>query len=324
MTLDLPLRATHAFLEEADDFLLTTHVNSDADGLGACMAWAQLLRGLGKRADIGLPEPPVDQCSFLAGWDGVRHFADLDLARYRCAIVADCPSLDRIGPVSPSLSPDIRLLNIDHHRGNEGFGAVNIVAEISSTCELLYHLAIGLGYAIDAAVAAQLYAGILFDTGGFRFSLTTATTFEVAADLVRRGVRLDAIAEGVFGNKSLGAVKQRGQAIESLVLRLGGRVAVLQLDHEAMGAGEPDEVVNYGLMIRGVEVAVLLKERAPGCYRISLRSRDRVDVSQVAGTFGGGGHARAAGLERTGVPQDIVESVLAEIDRHLRFSNNYS
>ena len=317
MILDLKLTATHAFIEEADDFLLTTHVNSDADGIGACMAWAHLLRGLGKRADIGLPEPPAGQCSFLADWDGVRHFADLDLTRYRCAIVADCPSLDRIGPVRPGLSPDIRLLNIDHHQGNERFGAVNIVEEISSTCELLYHLASGLGYEVDAVAADQLYAGILFDTGGFRFSLTTATTFEVAADLVRRGARLDAIAEGVFGNKSFGSVKQRGQAIESLVLRLGGRVAVLHLDHAAMSAGEPDEVVNYGMMIQGVEVAVLLKERAPGCYRVSLRSRDKVDVSQVASTFGGGGHARAAGLELTGVPQDIVEDILTEISRYL-------
>lgn len=317
MTLDLQLKATRAFIEAADDFLLTTHVNSDADGLGACMAWAHLLRSLGKRADIGLPEPPAGQCSFLFGWDGVRHFADLDLSRYRCAIVSDCSSLDRIGPLRPSLSPNVRLLNIDHHQDNECFGAVNIVEEVSSTCELLYHLAIGLGYEIDSVAADQLYAGILFDTGGFRFSLTTDTTFEVAADLVRRGARLDAIAQDVFGNKSFGSVKQRGQAIESLVLRLEGRVAVLHLDREAMSAGEPDEVVNYGLMIRGVEVAVLLKERAPGCYRISLRSRDKVDVSQVAGTFGGGGHARAAGLELMGAPQDIVENVLAEIDRYL-------
>ena len=313
----LQLKATRAFIEAADDFLLTTHVNSDTDGLGACMAWVHLLKGLGKRADIGLPEPPADQCSFLAGWDGVRHFADLDLTRYHCAIVADCPSLDRIGPVRPGLRPDIRLLNIDHHQDNECFGAVNIVEEVSSTCELLYHLAIGLGYEIDAVAAAQLYAGILFDTGGFRFSLTTATTFEVAADLVRRGARLDAIAQDVFGNKSFGSVKQRGYAIDSLVLRLGGRVAVLHLDCAAMSAGEPDEVVNYGLMIKGVEVAVLLKERAPGCYRVSLRSRAKVDVSQVAGTFGGGGHTRAAGLELTGVPEDIVENILDEIGRHL-------
>lgn len=315
--MDLKLTAVRAFIEQEDDFLLTTHINSDADGLSACMALSRLLQSLGKRADIGLPDPPADQCYFLDGWDDVRHYADLDLASYHSAIVVDCPSLDRTGPVAENLGDGTRILNIDHHRGNEGFGAINLVDDVSSTCEFVYHLATGLGYEIDAAMATQLYTGIIFDTGGFRFSLTKPATFEAAAALVQKGVRLDYIADHVFGNKSFRSVKQLGVAIDSMELHRENRVAVLHLTREEMQAGDPDEVVNYGLMVKGVEVAVLLKEQDPGRYRISLRSRDTIDVSQIAGVFGGGGHARASGLRLEGERGEITEKILAEIGRSL-------
>jgi phosphoesterase RecJ-like protein len=315
--LDLKLITAQEFIEQGDDFLLTTHVNSDADGLAACLALAHLLRTLGKRADIGLPDPPAGQCYFLDGWDDVRHYADLDLKSYRCAIVADCPTLDRIGAVQQGLDADIRILNIDHHHGSDPFGTVNLVGNYSSTCELVYHLATGLNYEIDDAVAAQLYTGIIFDTGGFRFSLTQPSTFEAAADLARKGVRLDYLADHVFGNKSLDSVKQRDLAIANLALHHEGQVAVLYLDLDAMRAGDPEEVANYGLMVKGVEVAVLFKEQELGCYRISLRSRDKIDVSQIAGAFGGGGHPRASGLRLEGEIGEIHEKILAEIGRHL-------
>ena len=315
--MDLKLQAVRAFIEQGDDFLLTTHVNSDADGLGACMALARLLQGLGKRADIGLPEPPAEQCYFLAGWSDVHHYADLDLSGYGSAIIVDCPSLDRIGPVRENLPSGIRILNIDHHHGNDNFGEINLAEDISSTCELVYHLVAGLGYEIDAAMATQLYTGIIFDTGSFRFSLTKPSTFAVAGALVQLDVRLDDIANHVFGNKSFGSVKQLGLAIDSMQLHLADRVAVLLLDREGMQAGDPDEVVNYGLMVKGVEVAVLLKEQEPRRYRVSLRSRDTVDVSEVAGLFGGGGHSRASGLRLEGEASEITETILAEIGRYL-------
>ena len=306
-----------AFIEQGDDFLLTTHVNSDADGLGACMALARLLQGLGKRADIGLPDPPAEQCYFLAGWPDVHHYADLDLSGYSSAIIVDCPSLDRIGPVRENLPTGLRILNIDHHHGNDSFGEINLTEEISSTCELVYHLVAGLGYEIDASMATQLYTGIIFDTGSFRFSLTKPSTFAVAGTLVQLGVRLDDIANHVFGNKSFGSVKQLGLAIDSMQLHLADRVAVLHLNREDMQAGDPDEVVNYGLMVKGVEVAVLLKEQEPQRYRVSLRSRDTVDVSEVAELFGGGGHSRASGLRLEGEASEITKKILAEIGRYL-------
>lgn len=315
--MDLKLQAVRAFIEQGDDFLLTTHVNSDADGLGACMALARLLQGLGKRADIGLPDPPAEQCYFLAGWPDVHHYADLDLSGYSSAIIVDCPSLDRIGPVRENLPTGLRILNIDHHHGNDSFGEINLTEEISSTCELVYHLVAGLGYEIDASMATQLYTGIIFDTGSFRFSLTKPSTFAVAGTLVQLGVRLDDIANHVFGNKSFGSVKQLGLAIDSMQLHLADRVAVLHLNLEDMQAGDPDEVVNYGLMVKGVEVAVLLKEQEPQRYRVSLRSRDTVDVSEVAELFGGGGHSRASGLRLEGEASEITEKILAEIGRYL-------
>ena len=313
----LNLRESELFIEQEDHFLLTTHVKSDADGLGTCLAFARLLRSMGKRADIGLPEAPADQCYFLEDWGNVRYGLDLDLDSYRSIIVADCPSLSRIGPLHKHLNNDVRRLNIDHHSGNELFGDVNVVASSSSTCELFYHLAMGLGAEIDDAMAAQIYTGILFDTGGFRFSLTTPSTFEVAADLVRRGARLDYIADHVFGNTTLDLVRQRGQAIRRLELHQEGLIAVMQLDWDAMRAGDPDEVVNYGLMIKGVEVAILLKEQDPNCYRISLRSRASIDVARIARAFGGGGHARAAGLTLEGKPDEVTTRILTEISQQL-------
>ena len=166
--MDLKLTETRAFLEQGDDFLLTTHVSSDADGLSACLALMRLLRGAGKRADIGLPDPVADQCYFLDGWDQVHHHADLDLASYRCVIIADCPNIDRIGPVQDGLVAGVRILNVDHHRGNDHFGELNLTGDFSSTCELVYHLVVGLDYELDDAMAAQLYTGIIFDTGGLR------------------------------------------------------------------------------------------------------------------------------------------------------------
>ena len=247
----------------------------------------------------------------------MHHYADLDLSGYSSAIIVDCPSLDRIGPVRENLPTGLRILNIDHHHGNDSFGEINLTEEISSTCELVYHLVAGLGYEIDASMATQLYTGIIFDTGSFRFSLTKPSTFAVAGALVQLGVRLDDIANHVFGNKSFGSVKQLGLAIDSMQLHLADRVAVLHLNLEDMQAGDPDEVVNYGLMVKGVEVAVLLKEQEPQRYRVSLRSRDTVDVSEVAELFGGGGHSRASGLRLEGEASEITEKILAEIGRYL-------
>ncbi len=305
------------FVEQGQRFLLTTHVNSDADGIGASMAMQQLLQRIGKEADIGLPDPPADQCSFLDGWDRVRHIDELAANEYTHAIVLDCPNLERIGSVAAHIT-NLPTLTLDHHKSSQPIGQPSVVAtEVSSTCELVYHFAQAANWSLDESIAAALYTGILFDTGSFRFSLTTPATFEVAAQLVRFNIRLDLLSDQLFSNRSYAYVKQLGMAIDSLTLHCNERVAVLYLDEEAMRGGDPDGAVNYGLMIKGVEVAVLLKEYEKGAYRVSLRSQEGIDVNIVANAFSGGGHVRAAGCRMQGSLEEVTQLLLAEIKRHL-------
>ena len=312
------LHAARSFLEQGDDFLLTSHVNSDGDGIGGCLALGGLLRQMGKKAAIVLHDPPDDHYAFLDGWEAIQRAAPPNPPKADRAIVVDCPGLERIGDVATHIGGNTHILNIDHHKDNPGFGEANLVSPTaSSSSELVFHLATSMGLEIDARIAAQLYTGILFDTGGFRYSLTTPTTFEAAASLVRCGIRLEQIADQVFGNRSLAEVKQRGQAIDSLALHSDGRVASLHLNLAEMEAGDPDEVVNYGLLVTGVEVALMLKEQEPGKYRISLRSRDRVDVSQIAARFSGGGHARASGCRLEGSREEVEKELLDAIGKHL-------
>ena len=319
--LPLPdLAAAKAFFAAGDNFLLSSHVNSDGDAIGACLALKGLWAAAGKQATIVLHDnPPDPHYNFLVGWDTLRPVEKKSVdTKAQYAVVLDCPSLERIGDVQQCLDENTHTLNIDHHRGNELFGAANVVTEeVSSSCELVYHLAIACDMEIDQDIATQLYTGILFDTGGFRFSLTRPTTFEAAADLVRRGVHLDYIADQLFSNKNLGLVKQLGAAIDSLALHHTDQVAMLYLSRADLEAGDPDEVVNQGLMIKGVEVAVLLKEEEPQQYRVSLRSRDRIDVNQIAGHFGGGGHVKASGCRLKGYREEVERQLLDEIGKHL-------
>lgn len=308
------MEAAQRFLAEGDDFLLTSHVNSDGDGIGGCLALRRLLQKLDKKAVVVLPDAPDRRYEFLEDWKTIRQADSLPPGEVRCAIVLDCPSLERLGDLQRRIDQRTRILNVDHHQDNASFGEVNLVSPaVSSSSEMIYHLIAAMGQKIDAAMAAQLYAGILFDTGGFRFSLTTPTTFEVAAALVRCGIPLDRIADRIFGHKSLAEVKQLGRAIDSLALHFGGRVAVMRLTCEEMGAGDPEEVVNYGLLVNGVEVAVLIREMEPGRFRVSLRSREQVNVNPIAARFGGGGHIRASGCRLAGTWEEVERKLLAAI-----------
>ena len=311
------LDAAAAFLRSGEDFLITAHVNPDGDAVGAALAVQGFLRQLGRRSTVVLQDPPGDGYAFLEGSGGIVEARDAAGGRRR-AVVLDCSSLERIGRAADRLADGAAVLNIDHHPDNQRFGTANLASDaVCSTCEMLYHLAAHMGLDLDRSLAELLCAGILFDTCCFRYSLTTPTSMEVGADLVRRGARVDRVADGLYSNASLGSVKLIGKAIDSLELHCGDRVAMLGLGRRDLDLGDPEAVVNYGLMVRGVEAAVLLREEEPGRFRISLRSREPVDVSAVARRFGGGGHAQASGCRVEGEPRAVRSRLLAALEEVL-------
>lgn len=307
-----------AFLGGVEEVMLTSHVNSDGDGIGGCLALAGLLRRLGKSPSIVLQDVPADLYGFLDDIGTIEQASDPVRQKFDHVIVLDCPSLDRIGAAAGAIAEGARLLNLDHHIDNTRFAEINIATDdVCSTCELVYHVAMHMGLEIEADTAAQLYTGIIFDTGGFRYSLTTPTSMEVAADLVRRGARLDQIADRLYNNQTLGSVKLIGRAVDSMELYCDDRFAILHLTHHDMQLGDPEAAVNYGLMVGGVEVSALLKEEQPGKFRISLRSRETVDVSALAHEFGGGGHARAAGCRMEGSAHDVKQRLHQAVEKVL-------
>lgn len=311
------LDAAADFLRGGDGFLITAHVNADGDAIGAVLAMEGLLRQLGKDSTAVLEERPGDAYAFLPGTAGIVE-AGAAGGGHRRAVVLDCSSLARTGPVAECLADGASVLNIDHHPDNQRFGSANLASDaVSSTCEMLYHLAVHMDLELDRSLSELLAAGLLFDTCCFRYSLTTPESMEVGADLRRRGARLDRVADGLYSNATLGSVKLIGRAIDSLELHCGDRFALLGLNRRDLALGDPEAIVNYGLMVRGVEAAALIREQEPGRFRVSLRSRDDVDVSAVARRFGGGGHAQASGCSIEGEAAAVRSRLLAAVEEAL-------
>jgi len=308
-----------AFLDAGDDFVITSHINSDGDGIGASLACARVLRHRGKKCRIVLQDIPEEPLEFLEGWYDLQEASEPPECQAPYAIVVDCPSLERIGRVRSYLSEDCHILNVDHHQDNREFGEVNASTDqVCSSCELLFHLFAGMGIPFDRELAELLYAGIIYDTGAFRYSLTTPTSFEVAAELVRLGARLDYVADQLYNRCTLPSVKLIGTAIDSMELYGEGRIAILYLTQADLQSGDPDETVNYGLMVKGVEAVALLREETSDFHRVSLRSRDTVDVRAVAATFGGGGHERAAGCRIEGARGQVQQALLAQLEKAMQ------
>ena len=311
------LDAAADFLRGGDGFLITAHVNADGDAIGAVLAMEGLLRQLGKDSTAVLEERPGDAYAFLPGTAGIVE-APAAGGGHRRAVVLDCSSLARTGPVAECLADGASVLNIDHHPDNQRFGSANLASDaVSSTCEMLYHLAVHMDLELDRSLSELLAAGLLFDTCCFRYSLTTPESMEVGADLRRRGARLDRVADGLYSNATLGSVKLIGRAIDSLELHCKDRFALLGLNRRDLALGDPEAIVNYGLMVRGVEAAALIREQEPGRFRVSLRSRDDVDVSAVARRFGGGGHAQASGCSIEGEAAAVRSRLLAAVEEAL-------
>jgi len=311
-------------LEDAGSVAITTHVNPDGDGIGAACALALGLRRLGKRVRLLFADAPAALYDYLPGIDGVSVLDEQAARRRRGVDVllsCDCGDYSRLGAVAELRRKT--LLNIDHHHSNERFGDVNVIEpKTACTCQMAGKLLRRLRVELDADLATCLYTGLVFDTGRFMHSNTSAAVFRFAAQLLGSGIDAAAINRRLSYTRSLHDLRWQRVAIERLRVdrsepRLAG-IGIARAQIRSLGAPEDwGDLVEIPRSLAGVEVAYLLREQN-GAVRCSLRANPPYVVGSIAEAFGGGGHAQAAGCTIAGSLAKVRARLLPRLREALR------
>jgi phosphoesterase RecJ-like protein len=303
-------------LESCKRPLVVSHIDPDGDAIGTQLAFGEYLRRIGAPPTLVRESEIPSKYQFLAGVEQVIPVGDISAGtEFDLAVVLECPSMDRLGSAAQLIGERTTVINIDHHQGNVLSAAVSWVdVSASSVGELAYEYFQGIGFEIDPVMATHLYTAILTDTGRFRFASTTPRNLAIAADLVRAGADPRMITDRVYYNVDPAVMKLTGRVLTDLEYFDGGRICIMSLTRAMLaetGAdiADTEGLVDYSLFTCGVSVGALLREIDIDRTKVSLRSRDGLDIAAVAARWGGGGHRNAAGC--------TISMTLAETRREL-------
>ena len=305
-------------IRNGNRFLITSHISPDGDAVGTSLGLQRILESLGKSALVWHRDPAPEIYRELAGAAGIHVGAippDFGTSQPIDWVIAlECPTPDRHGLVEAlGHHPTV---NLDHHRGNSGYGEIRWIDEESPAVgEMVAELARRLGATLDRATANLLYLALHTDTGGFRFANATARAFVAAAKLVDAGAQPEVVAGWLYERRPLASLRLLAEALATLQVEPDGRIATIEINPAMLkraGAGpaESDGVVDLPRSIAGVEAVALLRDLGNGQCKLSLRSRGEVDVERIARIWGGGGHRNAAGCTVEGTPQGLRDGVV--------------
>lgn len=308
-------------LLESKHIFLATHVHPDGDAVGSLIAMGLALEALDKNVTLYNENSLPAVYRFLPSINRiVRHANAID--DYDTAVIMDCGNLKRIGRLHTTIARVPVIINIDHHITNTGFGHLKFIdTSASATTEIVYRLIRKMGLSISRDMATSIYTGILTDTGSFRFSNTSRAAFDICSEMVGLGVDPYDVAQHVYGTYSLGRIKLLNLAIDSIEISKNGKLSVMtlsqsMLDETGTYAEDTDGFIHYAKRIEDVKVAVLIRElsggkkKQPGSrYHVSLRSDGTTDVSEIAASFGGGGHFSAAGFNIDSNIDDLKKQI---------------
>ena len=302
-------------------FLVTSHSRPDGDAVGSATGMMHLLKAMGKDVTLSFADPIPATYSWLPGAETIQaelpHKPDV-------AIVLECDRIERTGYTAEQfkeMNPG-KLVNIDHHLSGRPYADVNwIDVKACAVGAMIYDLCIASGLGICEEKATCLYIAVLTDTGGFTYPGTDASTFALAEHLVQCGADSTVIARKVYFSNTVGKIRALGEALRTMQIDRGVAWAwITEKQMEQAGASVEDceGIVNYLIGIAEVEVAVFLRElpasdELPVLYRLSLRSKGKVDVAAVASRFGGGGHREASGCTLDGPLEAAIERITAEM-----------
>ena len=315
MTLDNILEE----INKAEKIVILTHENPDGDAIGSGLAMYHALKAYGKNPDIIVPEHSrTFNC--LPGIEEVK--TESNIEHYDLAISLDCATIKMLNGFADYFENARVKVCIDHHSTNTMFGDYNYVNPAAPACsQILLVILEYFGIEISKEIGTCILAGIITDTGGFKYQGVTAETFEFVAWLLNKGVNVSKLYRQVLEVKTKANFELHRLASNRIEFLENGKVAYTYItaeDEKGVNAesGDHEGIVEIGRSVEGVEVSIFVRETEKGC-KISLRSNDYVNVADACIVFGGGGHARAAGCTIQGSVEQAKEKILKEVIRLL-------
>lgn len=317
MTLDEILKE----IEKAETIVILTHESPDGDAIGSSLAVKLMLDKIGKKADVIISEYSR-LFNFLPEVNQIKK--ESIIKNYDLAISVDCATLKRLDN-NEYFRNAKKTIVIDHHGSNEMYGDLNFVNPVSpACCEILVGMFGYYEFDITKDIGKCIMTGIITDTGGFQYRGITPETFEFTADLIRKGVDTSDIYKRTLRTKTKSNFELTRRVLDRLELLENGRVTFTYINYEdekevEAEPGDHEGLVEIGREIEGVEVSIFIRQKEnEDAYKISLRSSEYVNVSDICLLFGGGGHPRAAGALIQGDLEQVKEKILNEVKKALK------
>lgn len=305
-----------------NNFLITSHINLDGDGIGSELALYFILKKLNKKPIILNQSRLPGVYNFLPGSRKVHYLKDncIDTKSINVGIVLDCSNVERIGKTYEIFKDIKTIINIDHHKSNENFGSLNYIdCSASSVGEILYELIKSINIdLIDEKISTCLFTAILTDTGSFRYSNVSSKTFEIASHLTSKGIKPSLIANNIYNRKTYPGLKLLGEALLTLEVNESNYVSWITITRKMLNDakandGEIEGIIDFATTLNNVEVSILFRETKDNKIKVSFRSKGNFDVNKFAGKFEGGGHPNAAGCLCSGKLGEIKEQILSMV-----------
>jgi|GEM_PF-127514 len=318
------LKRLHRVIINSRAVIITGHISPDGDDISSQLAIGEYMKLIGKRYVIAWCEDVPGTLKFLPNVQSIVNINKNPVypEQFDLFIIVDSGDLDRIGDIRTLIRPYHKIVNIDHHRSNTDFGSLNIVTEKAcSIGEILYYYFILYNVPITREIALYLYVSIVTDTGSFNYDCMHAEVHLIAADLLRHGVIPADFNIFLYQNKSETYLKLLTRTLVNVELLEDSRIAFSHLSYSDFIQGDEDDtegIIEYLGMLDKVSVYILIKEKSPGVFSASLRSKYDVNVARIASHFNGGGHMRAAGCRtETLTFEEFKAGIIGEVREQL-------
>jgi len=321
---DSPIAELLACFGQHRHFLITSHARPDGDAVGSVLALAEILDQLGATVDVILADPIPNIYKTLPGLSRIRQTSSAPTGAAANGeatapvVILECHCIERTGLAG--LEGRL-ILNIDHHTSGQNFGAVNwIDPDACAVAAMVYRLALAAGVTITPTMATCLYTAIMSDTGTFTYPGTSSDTFALAHELTLKGANPARIARDVYFSNPLSKIRVLGAALGNLQYDnplAWSWVTQQELEDTHADAEDCEGVINHLIGIEGAEAAAFLRELPNGQFRLSIRSKGKINVARVAEALGGGGHRSASGCTLEGPLNHAVDSILTQLRTQL-------